>query len=424
MKKIINIMIKWNERNLADKGITLIALVITIIVLLILASVSIAMLTGTNGILTQAQNAKQANEISSKEEKLKLAVTGAIADSENMNFEKLKAELSNYNITTQSSKFPAIVDINGKKLAINSIGSIIEYKNMSEITGEETSNTVTKDWLENYIVVPAGFKILNAVDNVTQGIVIEDVSHKQTKGSQFVWIPVGNVTKEDRTVQSIKLSRYTFDDKGKEIEQGNSMIGGCYKEINNSKNENWTAKENIETEQEGFRKSAIANNGYYIARYEAKDKNATEPRSSGSVTSNLTVSNAENYVYSNVTQPQAAKLSREMYSDNNFESDLTNSFSWDTALLFLERFGSNSNYANQKSLNSEPEYKGTTVDVECNIYDMASNYREWSTESTEKEQYVLRGGGYLSKEYYTNIRNYVGHNTYGDVAFRVILYIK
>ena len=42
-----------------QKGITLIALVITIIVLLILAGVSIAMLTGDNGILTQAGNAKK-----------------------------------------------------------------------------------------------------------------------------------------------------------------------------------------------------------------------------------------------------------------------------------------------------------------------------------------------------------------------------
>ena len=41
-----------------NKGITLIALVITIIVLLILAGVSIAMLTGQNGILTQASNSK------------------------------------------------------------------------------------------------------------------------------------------------------------------------------------------------------------------------------------------------------------------------------------------------------------------------------------------------------------------------------
>ena len=52
MEKIKNIKVK------SGKGITLIALVITIIVLLILAGVSIAMLTGQNGILTQAQNAK------------------------------------------------------------------------------------------------------------------------------------------------------------------------------------------------------------------------------------------------------------------------------------------------------------------------------------------------------------------------------
>ena len=52
------------KNNFTQKrGITLIALVITIIVLLILAGVSIAMLTGQNGILSQAENAKvqQAN---------------------------------------------------------------------------------------------------------------------------------------------------------------------------------------------------------------------------------------------------------------------------------------------------------------------------------------------------------------------------
>ena len=58
-------------------GITLIALVITIIVLLILAGVSIAMLTGQNGILTQAQNSKQATELKSAEEKSKISNNGS-----------------------------------------------------------------------------------------------------------------------------------------------------------------------------------------------------------------------------------------------------------------------------------------------------------------------------------------------------------
>ena len=60
-----------NEQKLKNKskGITLIALVITIIVLLILAGVSIAMLTGENGILTQAQKAKEETEKAEAEEK-------------------------------------------------------------------------------------------------------------------------------------------------------------------------------------------------------------------------------------------------------------------------------------------------------------------------------------------------------------------
>ena len=56
-----------------NKGITLIAMVITIIVLLILAGVSIAMLTGENGILTQAQRAKNETENAAKQEEMDLA---------------------------------------------------------------------------------------------------------------------------------------------------------------------------------------------------------------------------------------------------------------------------------------------------------------------------------------------------------------
>ena len=62
-----------------NKGITLIALVITIIVLLILAGVSIVMLTGENGILTQAQNAKKRTDIASEKEAVSLAYTTAYA---------------------------------------------------------------------------------------------------------------------------------------------------------------------------------------------------------------------------------------------------------------------------------------------------------------------------------------------------------
>ena len=81
---------KQNERR-KEKGITLIALVISIIVLLILAGVSIAMLTGQNGILTQAQKAKSETEKEGIIEKAKLEILNVQAENreEELTEEKL-----------------------------------------------------------------------------------------------------------------------------------------------------------------------------------------------------------------------------------------------------------------------------------------------------------------------------------------------
>ena len=65
---------KLKEQLKINKGITLIALVITIIMLLILAGVTIATLTGDNGILTKAQNSKEKNAQKTVEEQINLAV--------------------------------------------------------------------------------------------------------------------------------------------------------------------------------------------------------------------------------------------------------------------------------------------------------------------------------------------------------------
>ena len=63
-----------------NKGITLIALVITIIVLLILAGVSIAMLTGDNGILTQATSARDDTKAAELADKINMALNGEYAN--------------------------------------------------------------------------------------------------------------------------------------------------------------------------------------------------------------------------------------------------------------------------------------------------------------------------------------------------------
>ena len=66
-----------------NNGITLIALVITIIVLLILAGISIGMLTGENGILTKATQASEKYKIETAREKIQLAVQSYEMDKEN-----------------------------------------------------------------------------------------------------------------------------------------------------------------------------------------------------------------------------------------------------------------------------------------------------------------------------------------------------
>ena len=77
-----------------EKGITLIALVITIIVLLILAGVAISMLTGDNGILKQAVKAKEETEKKSIQENIQLAVLSAMSNtSHELTLESLKAEV-------------------------------------------------------------------------------------------------------------------------------------------------------------------------------------------------------------------------------------------------------------------------------------------------------------------------------------------
>ena len=62
-----------------EKGITLIALVVTIVVLLILAGISIAMLTGENGVISQAKNAKEATEQAKVEELVTVAIGSVIS---------------------------------------------------------------------------------------------------------------------------------------------------------------------------------------------------------------------------------------------------------------------------------------------------------------------------------------------------------
>ena len=111
-----------------NKGITLIALVITIIVLLILAGVAIAMLSGENGILRKAAEAKTKTDKSEEEEQVRLAALSALAaDNGNIGtdkyYEALNKELNKIKAGTGTvSELPAEVKIGDNRYVIRKNG--------------------------------------------------------------------------------------------------------------------------------------------------------------------------------------------------------------------------------------------------------------------------------------------------------------
>ena len=128
-----------------DRGITLIALVVTIIVLLILAGISISMLTGQNGILNRASEAKEKNEVVQLEEKVKIAVMSALTDgSGTLTILNLQKELKNQGISIiDGNDFPVVVNIEEKSYLIEQNGMVKSTNEISIPEGLEIGSIVT-----------------------------------------------------------------------------------------------------------------------------------------------------------------------------------------------------------------------------------------------------------------------------------------
>ena len=384
------------EQN-KERGITLVALVITIIILLILATISIQSLTNT-GLFAKAQEAK---------EKTKNA-----EENQAKTLNEYEDELNKY--ISGNVKTPI------KKVTDN-IDSVLST----------TENTELEDAYGNKIVVPAEFKIVSNSDTsnattVDKGIVIEDATSAATAGSQFVWVPVGKIYTDEQKTESkaktITLGRYDFD----ETTGAEKTYSGSYVEEDRGDTsttlKNWgnTIAKNITN----FKTSVVTNGGYYIGRYEAR---TTTTRNSKDDALTQITERGIDKVYNFVTQSQAAGQARNMYNSSKFTSDLMNSYVWDTTITFIQKCTEQTNYSRQASLNSIFSPMGTTNDKQCNIFDMASNVLEWSTETSNYSDNtcVTRGGFRGYSDVYVN--NRMGLNT--DVGgsgngFRPILYLN
>ena len=350
-----------------EKGITLVALIITIIVLLILAVVAIRAISN-DGIISHAKNARAEYEKTQAEE---------------------QTQLQNYlNVLNENIK-TTVEEAQGKVLST-------------------TANTDVYDEYGNKIVVPAGFKITTDANHVTEGIVIEDVSAgtEGTKGSQFVWVPVGkiytDIEKTESKAKTIELKRYVFNSDGSVNESSTKTepqdelrsvrypyYNAYFKEeLKNSTTDNVHAKD-----IEGFRRSVTNNKGYYIGRFEATSSMST-----------IMLKGAQTE-YLGTTKHNASTLCGNMYNNESYISDLVNSYAWTTAVVFIQTFNERAtNYSIWGVLTSYASdygfdpYDGRyePLDTFCNINGMCSIYAEHTTEIVYGENVssnVIKMGG-------------------------------
>ena len=398
ISKEIRINKKSARRNyLNQTGITLIALVVTIVVLLILAGVSINAIFSENGIIKRAKDAQNKMDQATQN------------DLDSIN------ELNNWidgktNGTTGGGTTGGDANPSTTSKISTLVGTVVD------------KNTKAEDAYGNKITIPKGFKVVahgtvagsatytysgDNIPAVQDGIVIEN----GTDGNQFVWVPVGTIKNKNNTTSTITLGRYSSFTATNGIYTPAQVasvekctqtvtIGGNFQELSTSREgnsaEDSTAQNATARNLKEFISTTLSNGGYYIARFEA------------SGTASKITSKYNQKVLVDITQPNAAKLAREMYEEvkeNNelvYASDLVNSYAWDTAIVFIQTYSVKTDYASHNESNTTKAFTATgkNNDKYCNIFDMSGNASEWTTEySTNSDgsifnPCVLRGGYY------------------------------
>ncbi len=461
-----------------NKGITLIALVITIIILLILAGISIATLTGENGLLTKANTAKEITKEEGIKEEIKIAYasveTDAIMNGWDINkkAEELQKELRKEDptaiVTVEGTNLK--VSYKGVELIINEKGQI-EIAEKGKITINEFSIKGTK---VTSITPPEGF--VHVGGTIDEGYVISDDPSDANKGvdadlagNQFVWVPVeqnqkitAKVSSEEKITSLVITDPYgddivtkgESDNIGKQYnEQIEPTINGPYRiAVTTESGENkkaflsvhslyaldtfrdWAATEeyakakgyeNLEemlngktveeyivhnvdfyknySETEDYKAKVNKNGGFYIGRYEAGDASATKERTYSTKEGTL-VTKKNQFVYNLISQTDA--LSKAKAYKTNLNSSLLTGAAWNRTLGWLyetksktsnELIGDSKtwgNYSDDTFSNTEELIKtGVFNETKANnIYDLAGNVCEWTSEVYPTDNSVGRGG--------------------------------
>ena len=406
------------QRLTSNSAITLVALVITIIVLLILAGVTLSMVMGENGIFGKANNASEQTKIANAKEIIKTAVlenevyknTGdANAKSDTGLLDPVKEKLQQEGYTINDDNTITIgketINIPDEIASASTGGNGSSGGNVTIADGDNTQGTEPKTIngkpaTYSNPIIPAGFKAVdNSIDNTIDsnanwtngegykyGLVIED-----KEGNQFVWIAVDGT--------NVVLNRYQFQDSL-------NYNSESYNKYTETKDSAWAQK----VEKYG---------GYYIGRYETKYENSKCVVKKGKVP---TV---------NVTRDTAQGYAKKMKNDYGYEvtTDLLNSYMWDTALKYIDyytnsRFSTTRGLGNAGNKNSGVVASGSySNDIKCNIADMSGNVIEWTTEYYSSSYPCVRRGGTCLYSDPACRRAYNATSGSGsDLGFRCALY--
>ncbi len=378
------------QKEKFNQGITLVALVVTIVVLLILAGVSLNLVLGENGIISKAREAS----------------TKTVQAQQNSEIEMnlLEQELAN------ATKEPDPAE--GVKIPTG-----FYYVGGTKTSGIVISDNVNdKDKYKNKAVV--GTDLL---------------------GNQYVWIPCTT----DSTSSKLQYARTEWgvevdgDDNSRAIKDELTLTDASvtYSNADTANGINADVSKEIVAQIKAEKASVAQYGGYYIGRYEVGRNSDTA------------VVKYNQTPYASITWSTAYGLAKKIITNSEATSYLCSSYAWDTAVNFIQNNSTAKNYAtsiegfngnwNPQAVKdpsgnvikpagtSQQLNTGLTTQF-CNIFDMGGNEAEFTTELNPgtSETVVLRGGGYdngIPAGYRWDRNSGVA---YIGVGFRATLFLK